>query len=65
MIAKEGCMLHGVVAVCIVGLIAPLALVYELAIFVMGLLNQIKFTSTYQPNYWFDVWGTCHLSLGT
>lgn len=64
-VAKQGCMLHGVVAVRVVCLIAPLPLVDELAVLVLGFLNKMKHTSTYHPNYWLDVWGTCHLSLGT
>lgn len=38
-VAKKRCMLHGVVAVCVMGLIASLTLVDKPTIFILSLLN--------------------------
>jgi len=56
--------LHGVVAVGVVGLVAALPAVHELRSFLEPLLNHTVLTSASHPISWLEVWGTFHLSLG-
>lgn len=48
---EERCVLHSVIAICVVSLIAALPLVNELIILVVCVLDKKKCTSTYHPNY--------------